>query len=83
LGCYNLIASLVDYSSTNKDELKRLIEIADSKTRQLGISAVDSFAVKYTGVPTPIKLPFDLRGRGPYKDDNGRERFAKTDRNGQ
>lgn len=80
LGCYNLIASLVDYSSANKDELKRLIEIADSKTMQLGISAVDSFAVKYTGVPTPEKVTILTYEAEAYTDENGRERFRKTDR---
>ncbi len=80
LGCYNLIASLVDYSSANKDELKRLIDIADSKTMQLGLSAVDSFAIKYTGVPTPEKVTILTYEAEVYKDDNGRERFRKTDR---
>ena len=80
LGCYNLIASLVDYSSANKDELRRLIEIADSKTMQLGLSAADSFAVKYIGVPTPEKVTILTYEAEVYKDDNGRERFRKTDR---
>ncbi|MGE0078170.1 MAG: M14 family metallopeptidase [Bacteroidales bacterium] len=80
LGCYNLISSLVDYSAANKDKLKQLIAEADRKTLQIGISAVDSFSVKYTGVPTPEKVTILTYEAEAYTDEKGRERFRKTDR---
>ncbi|BDX39639.1 hypothetical protein CYCD_29940 [Tenuifilaceae bacterium CYCD] len=80
LGCYNLISSLVDYSSANKDELKRLTADVDAKTLRIGTSSVDSFAVKYTGVPTPEKVTILTYEAEPYTDENGRERFRKTER---
>lgn len=79
-GCYNLISSLVDYSSANKDKLKRLTADADAKTLRIGTSSVDSFAVKYTGVPTPEKVTILTYEAEPYTDENGRERFRKTER---
>jgi len=80
-GCYNLIQSLLDYSSKNKKEIKDLISLADQKmlTKGSNSAIADSFAITYKGQPTPEKVTILTYEAEPYTDQTGRERFRKTD----
>ncbi|OFX84416.1 MAG: hypothetical protein A2W99_01460 [Bacteroidetes bacterium GWF2_33_16] len=81
-GCYNLIQSLLDYSSKNKKEIKELVYQADQKmlTKGSDLAGTDLFALTYNGQPTPEKVTILTYEAEPYTDQNGRERFKKTDR---
>lgn len=80
-GCYNLIQSLLDYSSKNKKEINDLIKQADQKmlTKGSDSAVADSFALTYKGQPTPESVTILTYNAEPYTDENGRERFRKTD----
>lgn len=80
-GCYNLIQSVLDYSSENKNEIKKLINNADTKmlTKGTNSAIADSFAITYQGKPTPEKVTILTYEAEPYTDENGRERFRKTE----
>ncbi len=80
MGCYNLIACLMDYSNQHWTEIKQQIAQADSRTLRIANSEIDSFALTYTGIATPQKVTILTYEAEPYKDTNGRERFRKTDR---
>ena len=82
-GCYNLISSVCDYVVKYGSEIKDAVVRADSLSMLLGNSndvEQDSFAVEYKGVPTPDKVTILTYEAEPYIDDNGYERFRKTDR---
>lgn len=81
LGSYNLLLSILDYASANKDEIKELIAQADAHSlmRNQNTVDVDSFALKYEGRPTPQPesiMTFEVKA---VKDENGRIQYKKTD----
>lgn len=82
LGCYNLISSLMDYASSHKLEIMQLISDANNRNFNLGTQTnlVDSFAITYKGVPTPNEVTILTYEAEAYTDENGRERFRKTNR---
>ncbi|MCF8405529.1 MAG: hypothetical protein K9H58_16405 [Bacteroidales bacterium] len=56
-GSYHLLKTILEYASANKDNIKALLASADNKMlNQFETHEVDSFAVKYKGVPTPEKI---------------------------
>ncbi len=82
LGCYYLIHSLMDYSSANYADIKKMVKDADAKTIAKGLnpSAVDSFAIKYEGRPTPNKVTIQSYEADKVVADNEWERYKKSDR---
>ena len=56
-GSYFLLKTIVEYAAENKDLIKKVLTSADEKmmNRKFNTS-VDSFAIKYKGVPTPEKI---------------------------
>ncbi|HPW26932.1 MAG TPA: M14 family metallopeptidase [Tenuifilaceae bacterium] len=81
LGCYNLIASITDYALAYQTEIMQMLARADSISLAIGSQAAssDSFAVKYSGTPTPQKITILTYEAEAYTDEHGRERFRKTD----
>jgi len=82
LGCYYLIHSLMDYSSANSADIKKMVKDADAKTIAKGLnpSAVDSFAIKYEGRPTPEMVTIKTYEADRVEADNEWERYKKSDR---
>ncbi|MCX6175040.1 MAG: M14 family metallopeptidase [Ignavibacteriales bacterium] len=81
-GCYNLLRSLLDYVSANKDEIKNMLKEVDAKTIVRGMNPTekDSFSVDYTYKPTPQPEIINAFEMEPYKDANGRDRLKPTDK---
>jgi hypothetical protein len=82
IGCYNLIHSLMDYSSTNKEEIRNLIKTVDAKTIAKGLnpSVADSFAIEYKGSPTPNLVSIKTYEADKVESENEYERYKKSDR---
>ncbi len=82
LGCYNLINSLIDYSSLHKSEIKDLIKDVDSATiaRGLNPSVADSFAIAYEGRPIPNNVTIKTFEADAVESENIYERYKKSDR---
>ncbi len=81
MGCYNLIAAVCDYAAERSQEIRSLIMKADNEL--LAISTANpqpEFALTYIGKPTPQAITILTYEAEPYTDENGRERFRKTDR---
>ncbi len=80
-GCYNLIASVCEYAMENSMAIKDLILKADRESMQLAnLSPKPEFAITYTGKPTPQPVTILTYEAEAYTDEQGRERFRKTDR---
>jgi len=81
-GCYNLVRSLLDYLSANKDEIKNMLKEADAKTIARGMNPTekDSFAVELNYKPTPQPEIINAYEMEPYVDANGRNRLKPTDK---
>ncbi|QKG79797.1 M14 family metallopeptidase [Tenuifilum thalassicum] len=80
-GCYNLISSVCDYARENAMEIKKLLNEADNESKQLGNPLKKhEFALTYKAEPTPNYVTILSYEAEPYTDENGRERFRKTDR---
>ena len=82
LGCYSLIQSLVNYSSTHKSEIKNLLKEVDDKTiaRGLNPAVTDSFAIEYKVRPTPEKVIVKTFEADQVTDANGRKSYKKSNR---
>jgi len=82
IGCYNLLKSVLEYASTNKDEIKKMLKDADEKTiaRGLNPSASDSVAVEFAVKPSPQPEVINAYEMEAYKDANGRERYKPTEK---
>jgi dipeptidyl-peptidase-4 len=82
LGCYKLLRSVMEYASTHKYEINRLLEQAEQAAicRGLNPSVKDSFAIGYKVRPTPESITikaFDVEETG---DTVIWHRYRKTDR---
>lgn len=82
MGSYNLLLSILDFAVLNRDEIKNILANADKKSllRGLNPAKADSFALKYEGRPTPNPETIMTYEVEPYKDNNGRTRYKKTDK---
>lgn len=82
IGCYNLLKSVLEYVSTNKDEIKKMLKDADEKTiaRGLNPSESDSVAVEFVSKPSPQPETVNAYEMEAYKDANGRERYKPTNK---
>lgn len=76
-GCYNLLKSVFDYASENKDEIKKLLKDADERTIARGMNPTekDSFAVEFVNNPTPVPETINVYELESYIDANGRDRL--------
>ncbi|HRR12185.1 MAG TPA: M14 family metallopeptidase [Tenuifilum sp.] len=80
-GCYNLIASVCDYAMQNSKEIKDLLAKADREAIQFPkTTPAPEFAITYEGRPTPQWVTILTYEAEAYTDEQGRERFRKTDR---
>ncbi|NJD22168.1 MAG: hypothetical protein FIA82_05800, partial [Melioribacter sp.] len=81
-GCYNLLRSLLDYVSANKDEIKNMLKEVDAKTIERGMNPAekDSFSVDYSYAPTPKPEIINAFEMESYVDANGRNRVRPTDK---
>ncbi|NOU18424.1 MAG: M14 family metallopeptidase [Bacteroidales bacterium] len=82
LGCYSLINSLMDYSSSHKSEIKDLIKKVDATAiaRGLNPTVADSFAIAYEGRPTPNNVTIKTFEADAVESENIYERYKKSDR---
>lgn len=82
VGSYKLLLSILDFAILNKIEIKNLLAEADQKSMNRGLNPMkaDSFALKYEGRPTPNPETIMTYEVEIVKDDNGRTRYNKTDR---
>lgn len=80
--CYYLIKSLLDYADQNKDEIKNLIETADSRTVKRGLNpaVTDSFAISYDVRPVSSQVTIKTYEAELITEANGRRNYRKTDR---
>jgi len=81
-GCYNLLMSILEYSSLNKTEIKKLLAEADARTVHRGIeeNVTDSFAIEYKGMPTPEKITIKAYEADTIPGVKGYWRYKKSDR---
>lgn len=81
MGCYNLLKSILDYVSANKDDIKNLLTETDAKliTRGINPAEKDSFAVESINTATPYPVTINAFVVEQYTDQNGRARIRPTD----
>lgn len=81
-GCYYLIRSLVEYTASHREEIKKILAETDAITVKRGLSPTpsDSFAVEFKVRPAPEKVTIKTFEAETYTDENGRTRFRKSDR---
>jgi hypothetical protein len=82
MGCYYLIHSLMEYSSSHKSEIKNMLGDVDRKTIARGNdpAVTDSFAIEYNVRPIPGKIKIRTYEAEPGKEVNGYRNYIKTDR---
>jgi len=82
IGCYYLIKSLLDYTSSHSSEIKEMLRDSDSRTvaRGLNPSVADSFAIEYTVRPASEKVTIRTWEADLVTDANGRRSYKKSDR---
>jgi hypothetical protein len=82
IGCYYLIKSLMDYTSTHNSEIKTMLKETDRRTlaRGLNPSVADSFAIEYKVRPASEKVTIRTYEADPVTDANGRRTYRKSDR---
>ncbi len=81
-GCYFLIKSLLDYTSSHNSEIKSMLKEVDDKTVSRGLrpSAADSFAIEYKVRPAPEKVKIRTYEADLVTDANGRRSYKKSER---
>lgn len=82
LGCYDLLKSILEFSSTNHIKIKTLLEQADINTISRGFnpSVSDSFAIEYKGKPTPQKITIKAFEADTIPGMKGYWRYKKSNR---
>jgi hypothetical protein len=81
-GCYFLIHSLLDYTSSHYAEIKSLLHDADNRAIARGTNPAvsDSFAIEYKVGPAPEKVTVRTYEADLVTDGNGRRSYRKSDR---
>jgi hypothetical protein len=81
MGCYYLIHSLLDYTSSHNSEIKDMLREVDKKTVARGISpaVTDSFAIEYEVRPAPEKVTIRTFKAELVSESNGRRNYRKSD----
>jgi len=82
IGCYYLIHSLLDYTSSHNSEIKSMLNDADNRTIARGANpaVTDSFAIEYKVRPAPEKVSVRTYEADMVTDANGRRTYRKSDR---
>lgn len=82
LGSYNLLRSILNYSSGNKDKIKKLLDEADNRMlrRYDGNNSIDSFAIQYDGKPTPEMVTIKAIEADTIPGVRGYWRFRQSNR---
>ena len=82
IGCYYLIHSLLDYSSSHNSEIKNMLHDADNRTVTRGVNpaVTDSFAIEYKVRAAPEKVKVRTYEADLVTDANGRRSYKKSDR---
>lgn len=82
IGCYYLINSLMDYTSSHNSEIKGILHDVDSRTIARGTNpaVTDSFAIEYRARPAPEKVTVRTYEADLVTDANGRRSYTKSDR---
>lgn len=81
-GCYYLIHSLMDYASSHKPEIQKMLKEVDEKTiaRGLNPAVSDSFAIEYNVRPAPDKVTIRTYEAELKGEVDGWKNYTKTDR---
>jgi hypothetical protein len=82
LGCYYLINSLLDYTSSHCADIKAILRDADNRTIARGNNpaVTDSFAIEYKVRPAPEKVTVRTYEADLVTDTNGRRSYKKSER---
>jgi hypothetical protein len=82
LGCYYLIHSLLDYTSSHSADIKAILRDADNRTIARGNNpaVTDSFAIEYKVRPAPEKVTVRTYEADLVTDTNGRRSYKKSER---
>jgi len=82
MGCYNLLRSILDYVSLQREPIKKLLKETDEKVvaRGMNPAETDSFAVEFQNTPTSTPITINAYEIEQYKDQNGRDRIRPTDK---
>ncbi len=82
MGCYYLINSLISYTSSNKSDIKNILNDADKRTIARGENPAvsDSFAIEYKVRPSPQKVTIRTYEAELVNEANGRKNYKRTDR---
>jgi murein tripeptide amidase MpaA len=82
MGCYYLIHSLVDYTSSHNSEIKNMLREVDNKTiiRGENPAVTDSFAIEYKVSPVAEKVTIRTYEADLVSDANGRKNYRRSDR---
>jgi len=81
-GCYFLLRSILDYASGNKDNIRKLLDDADSRILQRydGNNPADSFAIHYEGMATPEMVTIKAIEADTIPGVRGYWRFRQSNR---
>ncbi len=79
---YHLLLTILEYASTNKREIKDMLDEADNATIKRGENPtdVDLFALRYKGQPTPEKITIKAIEADTIPGMKGYWRFKQSDR---
>src|SRR5664279_4265058 len=82
MGCYYLINSLIGYISSNKSDIKSMLNDADKRTIVRGENPAvsDSFAIDYKVRPSAQKVTIRTYEAELVNEANGRKNYKRTDR---
>src|SRR5664279_2944616 len=82
MGCYYLINSLIGYISSNKSDIKSMLNDADKRTIARGENPAvsDSFAIDYKMRPSAQKVTIRTYEAELVNEANGRKNYKRTDR---
>jgi hypothetical protein len=79
-GCYYLIRSLIEYVSSNSNQINELISRADKSSVENGFHPADSFAIEYAVKPLAEKVTIKTYEAEPMPAGSGYPDFKRTDR---
>jgi hypothetical protein len=82
LGCYYLIHSLIDYTSSHRSEIQNLLKNVDNKTIARGNNPmpIDSFSIEYKVKAAPEKVKVRTFEADLVTDSTGIRNYKKSDR---
>jgi murein tripeptide amidase MpaA len=79
-GCYYLIRSLIQYVSSNSNEINELIKRSNDSAISNGLHPADSFAVEYAVRALPEKVTIKTYEAEPMPEGSGYPDYKRTDR---